>query len=314
MANEYDYILPPLSTEDKMMAGSCYPFWPVIPVFILLSSKRQDPFLAFHAVQALAVGLTTSTLSVVGLFLLWASYSSLPTSWMMTSGAIGAVLMLAALAFGGFCFLAQIFLGWQASSGRFLRIIGLGDLCEARMASLLGLSATQLRQLAVDRELMPDEKITVLAPISTPEQLQAEMDRWAQPAAQAQTWWGSKSQGQQPQQAQVQAQANEMDWQPEPEPVRQPQSVSPQPVRQVAPQQTQRPAAATQPEVKPWRPAAAAQPPAPPQPAARPASGEVKPWRPAPAQQTPAARPVSFPSVAREAPEEKKKWWAPKEG
>lgn len=296
MANEYDDILPPLSSEDKMMAGSCYPLWPVVPAFVLLSSKRQDPFLAFHAVQALAVGLTTSVLSVVGLFLLWISYSSLPTSWMMTSGAIGVVLMLAALAFGAFCFLAQIFLGWQASSGRFLRVAGLGDLCEARMASLLGLSALQLRQLAVDRELVPDEKITVLAPVATPEQMQAEMDRWAQPAAQAQTWWG-KGQAQVP--AQVQAQATEVDWQPEPEPVRQ----APPP---------QRPAAVQQPEVKPWRPAAAQTPPTPPQPAARP--GEVKPWRPAQAQQTPAARPVSFPSVSREAPEEKKKWWTPKEG
>lgn len=298
MANEYDDILPPLSSEDKMMAGSCYPFWPVIPAFILLSSKRQDPFLAFHAVQALAVGLTTSVLSVAGLFMLWVTYSSLPTSWMMTSGAIGAVLMLAALAFGGFCFLAQIFLGWQASSGRFLRVTGLGDLCEARMASLLGLTASQLRQLAVDRELVPDEKITVLAPVATPEQMQAEMDRWAQPAAQAQSWWGSNKQPQAP----VQAQATEVEWQ-------QPQ----EPVRQAAPvQQPQRPAA--QPEVKPWRPAAQAAPAAqtPPQPAARP--GEVKPWRPAPAQQTPAARPVSFPSVSREAQEEKKKWWTPKEG
>jgi hypothetical protein len=299
MPNEYDDILPPLSSEDKMMAGSCYPFWPVVPFFVLLSSKRQDPFLAFHAVQALAVGLTSAALSVVGLFLLWVSFSSLPTSWMMTSGAIGVVLMLAFLAFGGFCFMAQIFLGWQASSGRFLRVAGLGDLCEARMASLLGLSATQLRQLAVDRELMPDEKITVLAPVATPEQMQAEMDRWAHPAAQAQSWWSGTQQ-------------------------QQPQTPAPPPQRQAAPAETQvtrpdldrsEPApqrAAAQPDVKPWRPAAA--PPAQPQPQARPAATpEVKPWRPAPAQQTPAARPVSFPSVSREAPEEKKKWWAPKE-
>lgn len=289
-----------------MMAGSCYPFWPVVPLFVLLSSKRQDPFLAFHAVQALAVGLTFSALSVVGLFLLWVTYSSLPTSWMMTSGAIGALLMLAAMAFGGFCFLASIFLGWQASSGRFLRVAGLGDLCEARMASLLGLSATQLRQLAVDRELALEEKVTVLAPIATPEQMQADMDRWAQPQAQAKNWWGASQQ-----QKQGQAQADAGDWQPEPEPVRQPQ---PQPVRQAQPPQPQRPAAANQPEVKPWRPAAAQQPAAPAQPAVRPPSGEAKPWRPAPAQQTPTARPVSFPSVSREAPEEKKKWWAPKEG
>lgn len=299
MPNEYDDILPPLSSEDKMMAGSCYPFWPFVPFFVLLSSKRQDPFLAFHAVQAVAVGVTATVLSVVALFLMWVSFSSLPTSWMMTSGAIGVVLMLAFLAFSGFCFMAQIFLGWQASSGRFLRVAGLGDLCEARMASILGLSATQLRQLAVDRELMPDEKITVLAPVATPEQMQADMDRWAQPAAQAQSWWSGKQQQQQqpvapaPRQAaaaEAQVTNLDLDWS-EPTPQR----------------------AATQPDVKPWRPAAAA-PPAQSQPQARPAATpEVKPWRPAPAQQTPAARPVSFPSVSREAPEEKKKWWAPKE-
>lgn len=294
MPNEYDDILPPLSSEDKMMAGSCYPFWPCVPFFVLFSSKRQDPFLAFHAVQAIAVGVTTSVLMVVGLFLMWVSFSSLPTSWMMTSGAIGVFMMLAFLGFGGFCFLAQIFLGWQASSGRFLRVAGLGDLCEAKMASILGLSATQLRQLAVDRELIPEEKVTVLAPVATPEQMQAEMDRWAQPAAQAQTWWGSRQTSEEPTRPQ--------------EPPRQPQPPA-------ATQRAQTPvAASTPPDVKPWRPAQAA-PPQQPQPQARPsATPEVKPWRPAPAQQTPAARPVSFPSVSRESTDEKKKWWTPKEG
>ncbi|MBS2035446.1 hypothetical protein JST97_10695, partial [bacterium] len=235
MPNEYDDILPPLSSEDKMMAGSCYPFWPFVPFFVLFSSKRQDPFLAFHAVQAVAVGITSTILMVVGLFLMWVSFSSLPTSWMMTSGAVGVVLMLSFLAFGGFCFMAQIFLGWQASSGRFLRVIGLGDLCEAKMASILGLSASELRQLAVDRELVPDEKVTLLAPISTPEQMQAEMDRWAQPAAQAQSWWGAKAQSE--------------------EPARQTQTP-------VAPPRPQAPAATqTQSDVKPWRPAQAAPPP-----------------------------------------------------
>lgn len=299
MPNEYDDILPPLSSEDKMMAGSCYPFWPVVPFFILASSKRQDPFLAFHAVQALAVGLTTATLAVVGLFLLWVTFSSLPTSWMMTSGAIGVVLILAALAFGAFCFMAQIFLGWQASSGRFLRVIGLGDLCEARMASMLGLSAKQLRQLAVDRELMPDEKVTVLAPVATPEQMQAEMDHWAQPAATAKTWWGSGAQS-------ASAQATEVDRQPE---ATRP-SMSPihqSPAQRTPSAEPQRPAVrSSEPEVKPWRPAAH-------QPVAPAPGPEVKPWRPAQAQSQPAARPVSFPSVSRET-EEKKKWWAPKEG
>lgn len=300
MSSNYDDVLPPLTSEDKMMAGSCYPFWPVIPFFVLLSSKRQDPFLAFHALQAIAVGVISSLLTVIGLFFLWISFSSLPASWIMTSGAIGVTLLLAFLAFAGFCFLTQIFLGWQASSGKFLRIAGLGDFCEAKIARISDLNPAQVHKLAVDRELLPEEKITVIAPIATPEQMQAEMDRWAQPAAQAQSWWGNQP-----------ASTRETQT-PEPAATQRPSPSSPPPTSPSPP--IPRPTSPTQAEARPWKltgnnPQGSTQ-----APVTRPTTTpEVKPWRPGSTQQTPATRPVSFPTVSREVPEEKKKWWLPKE-
>jgi uncharacterized membrane protein len=288
----YDDILPPLTSEDKMMSGMCYPFWMVVPFFVLASSKREDPFLAFHALQGLAIGVLTSILSVVGLLILWVVYSSLPTSYMMTSGLIGVVLLVGAMAFGALSFCLSIFLGWQASAGRFLRMAGVGDWCEAKMAQMLGLTAKQLRQMAIDRELVPDEKVTIIAPVSTPEQLSAEMDRWAQQP----NWWGS----------QAAAPAAESAAPPQTSaPVREAESWRP-------PVAEPKPAAAR--EATPWRPPVAETP-------ARPSAAEsveskpthtpeVKPWRPASA--TPQTKPVSFPSVKkREAEEKPKKWWAP---
>jgi uncharacterized membrane protein len=278
MANQYDEILPPLTSEDKMLAGLCYPFWGVVPFFVLASSKREDPFLLFHAMQGLALGLLTTLVSVVGTLFLWISFSSLPTSYMITSGLIGVLLVAVALGFGAFSFALSIFFGWQASSGRFLRMFAVGDLCEARMASMLNLTAAQLRALAVDRELVPDEKITILQPITTPEQMQAEMDRWSQPSAPAPSWWGAGGQA--------------------PAPPSTPSVATPPPPSPPAP------------EVRAWKPPAAAA-----TETRRETKPEVKPWKPAPAAPTPQAKPVSFPSVSRPEPEEaKKKWWVPKEG
>ncbi len=279
-----DEILPPLETEDKMLSGLCYPFWMALPFFILASSKRQDPFLLFHALQGLAVGVVSTVGGTLGLLFLWVIFSSLPSTYTMTSSLIGVFLVMGTLAVGGMAFLLSIFLGWQASTGRFLRLPALGDWCEAKMAQILDLSSAQLLQMARDRELAPDEKVVVLAPVSTPEQLQADMDRWAQVASQN-TWWGS----------------NQESKAPEP-PVDRP----------VAPP-SRLPTQAAASEVKPWRPNPTPQHPTPTPP--RRVESEVKPWRPASAESAPKAKPVSFPSVSRtkEEPQEPKKWWKPKD-
>ena len=280
-----DDFLPPLTTEDKMLSGLCYPFWMFTPPFVLASSKREDPFLLFHALQGVALGVLSTLVTCFGMVAMWVAFSCLPTS-SVYFGALGMMLLMGFLAFGGLLFGVSIFYGWQASSGRFTRIPGLGDLCEGRMALMLDLHPDQLRRLAVDRELVPEEKVTIIAPVSTPEQLAAEMDRWAQmppgvaplpqapstptptPAAgKSANWWGSKEA----------------------------RPATPPPPAQ------QRPAAVN--EARPWKPPTAE----------KRSTPEVKPWQAPPA--TPQARPVSFPSVKRAEPAEEKpkKWWLPKE-
>lgn len=280
-------VLPPLDTDDKMLSGLCYPFWPVVPFFVIFSSKRSDPFLLFHALQGLASGVLLSVISVVGVLLMWVVFSALPTSYTMTSGVIGVFMVMTALLFGGLCFAFAIFLGWQASSGRFLRVPGLGDLCEARMALMLELSSGELEDMAVDRALVPDEKVVVLQEVSTPEQLSAEMDRWAQPVGNAGTWWGGAEAPTPQHQAVAPAAA----------------PATPPPAAVEAPAWQSRPASAPRPQQRP---------------AGQPSAPEVKPWKPAPANSGPQARPVSFPSVSRgqeaqrsEEQNPPKKWWKP---
>lgn len=304
-----DEVLPPLTTEDKMLSGLCYPFWMAVPLFVLASPKREDPFLCFHALQGLGLGIGGTVLSVLSLPFLWLMFNSLPTTYTMTAGFIGVFLLIAALAWLAVSFAAVIFMGWQASSGRFLRLPWLGDLCEARVGKMLDVDAERLHEVTVDRELEREEKVTIIAPISTPEQLEAEVDQWAKPAQPS--WWG----GEKVPAAQAEAPR------PQSPPVRpeqparvqfpQANSAASEPVRAPAP-----PRLAGDGEVRPWRPAAATHP-APP---VRPTEPEVKPWRPAAASATPQAKPVSFPSVARPAAneasrptEESPKWWKPKE-
>lgn len=285
-----DEILPPLTTEDKMLSGLCYPFWMFTPPFVLASSKREDPFLLFHALQGVALGVVSTLITCFAMVAMWVAFSCLPTS-SVYFGALGILLLMAFLGFGGLVFGVSIFYGWQASSGRFTRVPGLGELCESRMAQMLELHPDQLRQLAVDRELVPEEKVTIIAPISTPEQLTAEMDRWAQmppgvaplpknagtPAAPAPSksanWWGSKT---------SEAGAAKAPATP----------AQPRPAN----------------EARPWKPPVAE----------KRAASEVKAWQPpsaSAASATPQARPVSFPSVKRAEPAEEKpkKWWLPKE-
>lgn len=348
MAGWDDDVLPPLTTEDKMLSGLCYPFWVVMPAFVLCSHKKHDPFLAFHAFQGLALGLLQTLFSVLCVPFLWLMFSSLPTTYTMTSGLMGVLLTLVALGWMTVCFAMLIFMGWQASSGRFLRFPFLGERCELWVGRMLEVDAEKLHRLAVDRELEPDEKVTVIAPIPTPEQFAAEMDRFA---AQAQpSWWGDAG-AESPAQRLPEAPAASAPQAPVevprqaprgPEPVRFPAAERPRapeapkgpekvkfpsanaPSRPGAPAEP-RPSLAPRPpvapartdaEVRPWRPASAHPASPSPSPAPPAAEPQVKPWRPAAANATPQAKPVSFPSVPRSGetkPEEKQKWWQPKD-
>ena len=55
-------ILPPYDDGELMWAGASYVFWPLLPGPLLLTARREEPFLRFHFIQALLFGV----LSTVG--------------------------------------------------------------------------------------------------------------------------------------------------------------------------------------------------------------------------------------------------------
>lgn len=49
-------ILPPIEPQDTMLSAMAYPFWFVICPYILLTEKKEEPFMRFQAIQALILG------------------------------------------------------------------------------------------------------------------------------------------------------------------------------------------------------------------------------------------------------------------
>lgn len=138
-------ILPPLSEEDRMISGLCYPFWLLVPPLVLLGSRREEPFVHFHALQAVALGAISTVGTVLLVGLVWAVMVVLPGSNPTVSGVVG----VSVFAFGFFLlFLYLTFLfytAWRAASGRFLRLPFLGAWAEARMQAALGLTEEAYR-------------------------------------------------------------------------------------------------------------------------------------------------------------------------
>lgn len=136
-------ILPPLSEEDRMLAGLGYPFWPVVPPLVLLSARREEPFVHFHALQALGLGVVSSGGGLVLALFTWLVLKVLPGNSPTFSGVVG----LGVFAFGFFSvlfyFVFLFFTAWRASAGRFLRLPFLGAWAEARMQARLGLTAEE---------------------------------------------------------------------------------------------------------------------------------------------------------------------------
>jgi uncharacterized membrane protein len=64
-----------VTQDDKLWALLSWLFWPIAVIVLLLEDKKQRPFIKYHAVQALAVGVVGYLLSgllsaiVVGCFI-----------------------------------------------------------------------------------------------------------------------------------------------------------------------------------------------------------------------------------------------------
>ena len=129
-----------------MLAGLSYPLWPIAPLFVLKSSKRQDPYLVYHAYQGLAWGVLSTIGLGVGLLILMVLFRLMPGSSTMVPGVLGLTVF-----FGGWValiavFMVALFLGWRASAGEMLELPYLGEWAEERMVATSGMSRTQFIQ------------------------------------------------------------------------------------------------------------------------------------------------------------------------
>ena len=133
-------ILPPYHEDDRMLSGLAYPLWPFICPIILLGEKKKEPFVHFHAIQALAVGVLSLAgaivISIVTFLLLWL----LPSSFVTFSGFVGLTVFLVVTFAFFFWFAVIIYIAWQASSGNFLRLPFLGQWAEEKMQTNLGIT------------------------------------------------------------------------------------------------------------------------------------------------------------------------------
>lgn len=134
-------VLPPITDEDKMLSGLSYPLWPIAPAFVLYSSKREDPFLYFHALQGLAFGaVSTIAAGLVGLIVALL-FRILPGSSTLLPGIMGIVVFTGGILGLLAIFLISLFLGWRASAGELMRLPVLGEWAETRMLCATGMTA-----------------------------------------------------------------------------------------------------------------------------------------------------------------------------
>lgn len=122
-----------------MISGLCYPLWPIVGAMVLLGARRQEPFVHFHALQALALGLVSSAGAVLLVLLMWLILQILPGGSPAFSGVIGLMVFSSGFLVMGFYLSFLLYTAWRASAGRFLRLPFLGSWAEARMQANLDL-------------------------------------------------------------------------------------------------------------------------------------------------------------------------------
>lgn len=62
-----DQVLnPEVTSDDKLFAALCYIFFPIVSIIVfLMEDKKARPYIRYHAVQSLAVGVVLYVLAVV---------------------------------------------------------------------------------------------------------------------------------------------------------------------------------------------------------------------------------------------------------
>ncbi|MFN7991712.1 MAG: hypothetical protein U0R44_06165 [Candidatus Micrarchaeia archaeon] len=93
------------SNDSRLWAGIGYPIW-LLPILVLVTDKKNDKWLLFHAYQALLLGVAIFiVVSITSFFLL------------------GCIIWPLA-------FLAQLYFGYKAYKGERFKLPMIGDMAE----------------------------------------------------------------------------------------------------------------------------------------------------------------------------------------
>jgi len=63
---EAPFSSPEITSDDKLWAALDYVFWPIIPIIMLLmEDKKNRPFIKFHSIQSLVVGVVLAVVVAI---------------------------------------------------------------------------------------------------------------------------------------------------------------------------------------------------------------------------------------------------------
>jgi uncharacterized membrane protein len=164
-----EQIIPPLSDDDKMVAGMCYPAWFAASPWVLLSDRKNEPFLYFHALQSVFLGAATTILSIISLLLMYllffhGSLKSLSNQTpdlqrQMGCGLVSIMVFTVFLLVVMGIFFFQLWLGGKASSGSLFKLPLIGQLSYEFVTKKLSEERMNFLklQLRVQAQTQPDQ-------------------------------------------------------------------------------------------------------------------------------------------------------------
>ena len=142
--NKREEILPPLSEDDKMLSGLCYPLWFLACPYVLLTEKKKELFLYFHALQGLIYGAGTTTFTFFSvLFVYMVFFFRNPKQVVnpdakfeteMAFSTVSVFILLGIFFLVVLLLLLTLYFGWKASTGKVFRFPVIGGLAYDTMS------------------------------------------------------------------------------------------------------------------------------------------------------------------------------------
>ncbi len=139
-----DEILPPLSEDDRMLSGLCYPLWFLACPYVLLTNKKNELFLYFHALQGLFYGAGVTVISFFSVLFVYFAFFFRTTNNLinpdarfdtqMTLSTLSVLMLSLILFLVVLALFLTMYFGWKASVGKIFRLPVIGSLAYDRMS------------------------------------------------------------------------------------------------------------------------------------------------------------------------------------